>query len=50
MNNIPFHLMYEEYYHMLGHPLHSIASLQEHPDLDNPIPGVEVEDVSIYNH
>jgi hypothetical protein len=49
-NNIPFHLMYEEYYHMLEHPLHSLASLQEHPDLDNPIPGIQIEDVSIFNH
>jgi hypothetical protein len=49
MNNIPFHLMYEEYYHMDDHPIHSLASLEDEPNLTiikkiNPI-----KDVSKWN-
>jgi hypothetical protein len=35
-NNIPFHLMYNEYYHMDKHPLHSLASLENQNDLYKP--------------
>jgi len=32
-NNIPFHLMYNEYYHMGDHPLASMASLEDEIDM-----------------
>jgi hypothetical protein len=35
-NNIPFHLMYNEYYHMDKHPLHSMASLEDQNDIYKP--------------
>jgi hypothetical protein len=48
-NNIPFHLMYNDYYHMLGHPLHTIASIQEEPYLEKYEDGVKVTDISRWN-
>jgi hypothetical protein len=48
-NNIYFNLMYEDYYHMLGHPLHTIASIQPEPDLENYEEGDKVMDVSQWN-
>ena len=42
-NNVPFYLMYEEYYHMNKHPLHWLASL-EPTDYCSP-----VMDVSQWN-
>lgn len=35
-NNIHFHLMYNEYYHMDNHPLHSMASLEDQNDIYKP--------------
>jgi hypothetical protein len=48
-NNIPFHLMYEDYYHMNSHPLHSMASLENSPDLENPLHIEPIIDVSKWN-
>jgi hypothetical protein len=48
-NNIPFYLLYEEYYHMhVGNPFYSLASMHNSPDLNNPTPGEEV-DITPYN-
>ena len=49
LNNIPFHLMYKDYYHILEHPLHTIASIQSEPDLEKYEDGVIVTDVSQWN-
>lgn len=49
INNIDFHLMYDEYYHMINHPLQALASLEDTPDLDNPLLGIPVTDISQYN-
>jgi hypothetical protein len=48
-NSIPFHLMYEDYYHMNIHPLHSMGSLEDIPDLANPLPIEPIKDVSYWN-
>uniref|UniRef100_A0A6C0K563 Uncharacterized protein n=1 Tax=viral metagenome TaxID=1070528 RepID=A0A6C0K563_9ZZZZ len=48
-NNISFNLMYDDYYHLLGHPLYTVASIQEEPDLDKYEDGVKVTDVSQWN-
>jgi hypothetical protein len=46
----PFHLLYEDYYHMDKHPLHAFASIeQEEPDLDNPLVFEPIPDVSQWN-
>lgn len=49
INNIDFHLMYENYYHMIDHPLQALASIEDTPDLNNPLPGIPVTDISQYN-
>jgi hypothetical protein len=49
INQIPFHLMYDTYYHMLQHPLCAIASLEEEPDLNIEYMGKTVLDVSQWN-
>jgi hypothetical protein len=49
INNIDFHLMYENYYHMIDHPLQALASIEDTPDLNNPLPGIQVTDISQYN-
>lgn len=49
INNIVIHLMYDEYYHMINHPLQVLASLEDTPDLDNPLLGIPVTDISQYN-
>lgn len=49
VNNIPFHLMYEDYYHMNNHPMQSLASLEDDPDIDNPIYIEPIRDVSQWN-
>ena len=48
-NNIPFHLLYEDYYHKNDHPLQSMASLEDEPDLSNPYNGTKIIDVSQWN-
>ena len=48
-NNIPFHLMYEDYYNILNHPLHSISSLEEEPNLQKPKQSEPIKDVSQWN-
>ena len=48
-NNIAFHLMYDDYYHMNIHPLHSLASLEDEPDLNNPLVIEPIKDVSQWN-
>lgn len=48
-NNIPFHLMYEGYYHMHNHPLKSMPNYEEEPDLDNPKQIESITDVSQWN-
>ena len=48
-NNIPFHLMYDGYYHMNKHPLHSLASLEDEPDLNNPVVFEPITDISHWN-
>jgi hypothetical protein len=48
--NIPFHLMYEDYYYMNDHPLHAMASLEiDEPDLENPQLGMKIKDNSHWN-
>jgi len=49
IKNIDFHLMYENYYHMIDHPLQVLASIEDTPDLNNPLPGIPVTDISQYN-
>lgn len=50
MNDIPFHLMYNGYFHMhINHPLHSLASYEAEPDLNNYILPNEILDVSEWN-
>jgi len=49
INNIDFHLMYENYYHMIDHPLQVLASIEDTPDLNNPLQGIPVTDISQYN-
>jgi len=49
VNNIVIHLMYDEYYHMINHPLQVLASLEDTPDLYNPLIGIPVTDISRYN-
>jgi len=48
-NNIPFHLMYEDYYHMNFHPLHSLGSLEDEPDLENILIMEPLLDISQWN-
>ncbi len=48
-NNIPFHLMYEDYYHMDKHPLHLFAPLEDEPDLNNPVVFEPITDISCWN-
>ena len=48
-NKIPFHLMYDEYYHMDVHPLHALASLEPEVDLDNPLIFEPIKDISQWN-
>lgn len=50
INNIPFHLMYDSYYHMNIHPLHALASLEPDVDLDNPIYIEPIKDISQWNN
>jgi hypothetical protein len=49
-NNIPFHLMYEDYYHILDHPLHSISSLEQEPDLQIRKQSESIKDISHWNN
>jgi hypothetical protein len=49
VNKDPFHLMYDEYYHMDKHPLHSLASLEPEVDLDNPLVFEPINDISQWN-
>jgi hypothetical protein len=49
INKIPFHVLFEDYYHILDHPLHCLGSRESVPDLDNPYEGIKVVDVSQYN-
>lgn len=42
-NNLNFHLMYDGYYNMVDHPLHSYVVLEETPDLDNPIEAIKIK-------
>ena len=40
-NNLPFVLLYEEYYNMDKHPLFALASIEtEEPDIDNPVTNI----------
>jgi hypothetical protein len=51
-NSIPFHLMYEDYYHMDKypfHPLHVLGSMEDIPDLANPLSIEPIKDVSYWN-
>jgi len=48
-NKIPFQLMYEDGYHILEHPLHSLASKEDEPDLDNPYKGNIVVHANQFN-
>jgi hypothetical protein len=48
-NSIPFHLMYEEYYHMNHHPIHSLASLDDEPNLEFKQELNPLKDISIWN-
>jgi hypothetical protein len=48
-NKIPFYLMYEDYYHMNDHPLHSLSTLEEKPDLNNPYLGAKKLDTKEWN-
>jgi hypothetical protein len=48
-NNISFHLMYEDYYHMDDHPIHSLASLEDEPDLEHIKKINPIKDVSMWN-
>ena len=41
--------MYDDYYHMNIHPLHSLASLEDEPDLNNPLVIEPIKDVSQWN-
>lgn len=49
--NKPFHLMYDDYYHMNNHPLHCLASQEEEPDINNPkyIEPLTNEQISQFN-
>jgi hypothetical protein len=49
LQNIPFHLMYDEYYHMYEHPLHVLIGIENEPDLDNPSQGTILTDISQWN-
>lgn len=49
MKNIPFHLIYEDYYHMWEHPLHVLMGQENEPDLDNPFIGTMLTDISQWN-
>jgi hypothetical protein len=49
INKIPFHLMYDAYYHMNIHPLHALASLEHVVDLENPIVFEPIKDISQWN-
>jgi hypothetical protein len=50
VNNIPFQLMYEGYYHMhINHPLHSLVTYEDEPDLNNPVTPNEIMNVSEWN-
>lgn len=48
-NNIPFHLMYDGYYHMDKHPLHSMASIEAEADLENLLNVEPIKDISQWN-
>ena len=49
-HSFPFHFMYDGYYHMDNHPLHTLASIeQENPDLDNPLQIESITDISQWN-
>lgn len=48
-NNISFHLIYDGYYHMDNHILHSLASLEEEPDINNPKKIDPISDISQWN-
>ena len=49
ITNIDIQLMYENYYHMINHPLQVLASVEGPPDLSNPLQGTPVVDISQYN-
>ena len=42
--------MYEDYYNILNHPLHSISSLEEEPNLQKPKQSEPIKDVSQWNN
>jgi len=41
-NKLPFHYMYDKFYTITNHPLHSYVNWEETPDLDNPLPGISI--------
>lgn len=49
MSDVPFHLMYQKYYHMMKHPLHALHPLEHRPNLDDDYEGEEIIDISPWN-
>jgi hypothetical protein len=47
--DVPFLLMYQDYYHMTNHPLHSLCPTEPEPDPDQDYLGEKVLDVSQWN-
>ena len=41
-HKVPFNLMYEDGYHMIGHPLYALKHFEKDPDLEHPDPGAVV--------
>lgn len=49
-NDISFHIIYDDYYHMTEHPMYAIASIEtKEPDLEHPYLGNKIIDVSQWN-
>lgn len=47
--NVPMYLMYQDYYHMTNHPLHSLCPTEPEPNLDEQYDGEKILDVSQWN-
>lgn len=42
-NNLPINLMYDDYYNMVDHPLHSYISWEDSPNLDQPYTPIKIK-------
>ena len=43
-------MMYDEYYHMRGHPLHAELGHESIPDLKSPLKTEPIKDISQWNN